>query len=1396
MEMNQNNLFKRNKYCTEIITQLPDFFLLENKMQKIQNDIQSKIFEMSKIIEENTQLESKENTFKNEISNVRKKIIETAIVENNADLYKKILSISKETNSEIKESEISKITNNNEKNPKKQTKETNKSLNLTKMNKLKAKKENKYRKIEHRFLVYDSMDDDENIDNSNSIGYSISPNSYFILIYDVILTAITLYNCFEIPLALTYKEVFCVVKPFSKNLIIYFSELLFILDIFVSFFRGYYNDEYEIILNNKKIILHYLRYNFIFDLYASIPYFYIYSNLCKKIDFKSRILKLPITSKEILIKLVIITKLLKIKKIEDPKNNRALELLYEKLSEIYYLENLFGLTLTNILILLTTHITVCLHIFFGELSYPNWENNSILVNNKTFLSKYISSLYFIVTTITSVGYGDIVCISFAERIFQIFLLAVGLIAYSFIITKFGNYIREENKQKIILEEKENYLEELRKYYPKMSFKLYLRIRNYLKIKYKKNKKNLEINILINNLPDKLRNTMLFTVYDKIVKNFNIFKNCQNSNFILETLNCFVKIVVRKETILIKEGDLINEIYFVHEGRLALEAIVDLNDPLKSLQKYILINFGDIQKEKEENLESFSQNSLSNNLSNFINNRSINDYNSYKRQISLLLNKINVEDGPTLSNIEKNNTNSISDENNKLSISEKDKEIKEISDKNIILKILDIRKNESFGGVYLLLEKPAPLTLRVKSRFSEVFILRKKDAMNIYKSNQNIMKKITKKSYHNLVSIKKLTYKNIKKICLLNGFDQDINKFVSTNTLNSLRNSSIFFTPRNIQNSIIPKSRRNSNFFIIRQSNTNKSLFNKMKLNNVNSKNSNRRSSNFVPHVKYCLNKSNKNLTRLKSCLSNKSNRNKPANKKVIFAKPSLYFQKKSLFNQKKSSFSNPGLIHVKQNIAKKNLAVINNEKENNIYKFLHSDCEVQTKLKNKKTYNFKSDDKINLEMKSKTPSSLTSSLTEHKNELYKVNNNLEKTIEKRTTNITNNDSDKTKVITSKDIKKNLSKKITKKIKRNIRYKKIKKLWEYQKYLLSDKPEKDKMFEESFEQNELQNIDKTNIDGIFNKLLESDSESDDEESNINNYSSYKNLKDYNNNLKCDNNISFNINSSYKNINELSKGKIIKNNKFSKNILHKIKTFIKIEKQKCKTKSEINFPSQLRTQTNLKLNKEKNQNLLNEYSLNNSPFILNDDISSIDTIQKEINEEDSSIFDTFNQEPLYNDDKNYKKETEYENVIRMINFTPKLEFIQNNKKYMTQKNVNLLKNKIKDLNQSKEIKEANKLKNENLDEKKTKLKNNHKKIKNKEKKMQKLNTTNLINRSRNKEQDFKNNQTNINKEISQKSTSLLKYSDNKSTQKKLFDSSTSFNINNKYVTKSDKVKCIIY
>ena len=79
------------------------------------------------------------------------------------------------------------------------------------------------------------------------------------------------------------------------------------------------------------------------------------------------------------------------------------------------------------------HISACMFIFIGKLDYDmnSWMWDSFY-NSMESKDLYITSLYFIVTTTSTVGYGDLSASTMLERIFCILIMLAGVTSFTFI----------------------------------------------------------------------------------------------------------------------------------------------------------------------------------------------------------------------------------------------------------------------------------------------------------------------------------------------------------------------------------------------------------------------------------------------------------------------------------------------------------------------------------------------------------------------------------------------------------------------------------------------------------------------------------------------------------------------------------------------------------------------------------------------------------------------------------------------------------------------------------------------------------------------------------------------------------------------------------------------------
>ena len=393
----------------------------------------------------------------------------------------------------------------------------------------------KNRNLEKKKNIYDSMEDNESEEEYEQDG-KLSPTSNFILIFDSFILFFFFYESFLFPI--TIAKIKCYCKNLDNNsfdnfneYIYYFIDFLFLLDCIISFFRGYYSTSYVLIQNQLLIIKNYLQTDFILDFIEAIPFYSLSKYLCffKRKETICYQYSMPIIY--IVLNLLSLLKMLKIIKINRPKKNMSLDYIYGLVSDNYDAERFIQSFIEVLIFFAIFNIFICVNMFIEKYS-------DIIARDETLFYSYINSFYFLMTTLTTVGYGDQVSQTIPARLFHIIFLTLGSVAYSYIISSIGNFFQNDSHAKIQLNDDLSLLENLRVHYPNLKYKLYTNIQKFLQKKSNRLKKY-DDNVLVSTLPYTLKHSILFTMYKTVVENFNFFKNNHNSAFILQVLTNFI-----------------------------------------------------------------------------------------------------------------------------------------------------------------------------------------------------------------------------------------------------------------------------------------------------------------------------------------------------------------------------------------------------------------------------------------------------------------------------------------------------------------------------------------------------------------------------------------------------------------------------------------------------------------------------------------------------------------------------------------------------------------------------------------------------------------------------------------------------------------------------------------
>ena len=656
-----------------------------------------------------------------------------------------------------------------------------------------------FRKLERKNIIYDSFDDEEN-DELDENTLCVSPNSFVVIFVDTYIAFSTIFCLITLPLHLARNKQFCNNTIFNFNsCLVYITEIIYFIDVIMGFFKKYYNFEEQLINDHSKIINHYLKGNFIFDLISSIPLLSIKILLKPKctifnnIKFSHKYYDCQLNNLSDLWKIIKTIKIIKIL-----NDNVFIKFLYKCIDEFEASEKINTYITYISVVTISLHFATCLNIFISRNSYPNWIT-SLNKQTEPFSKIYVASLYHIMTSVTTVGYGDIVPCSFTEHIFQLIILLIGIIAYSWMVTSISNYINTNNEKYIEYENKLQILEDIKLKNPKIPNNLYIKILRHLHYGKKKRKDN--YNIIFEILPYSLKNLLIYEIYKPIINNFTIFKNTHNSDFVISTIMAFKPFSAVKNDLIVKCGDILEEMIFVKKGKLSIEISINKKYQSQFIELYLSDqffhddkNFLTIQKKIGETniISSFNSTILNHKNSCLMKNST-----TFPNKIDLnLINKassLELEENPLKKiNEQQNKTNDSQDETN--------------------LRILDIRQNEYFGDILMFLGYKSPINIRVKSKNVELFLLSKVDAINISLTYKNIWNRINERSTYNIERIKLQIQKIVKQYCQSLGIKIDKNnKIVKINTDKKIKKVKVVKdeTPKSQQITIISGSNDNN-----------------------------------------------------------------------------------------------------------------------------------------------------------------------------------------------------------------------------------------------------------------------------------------------------------------------------------------------------------------------------------------------------------------------------------------------------------------------------------------------------------------------------------------------------------------------------------------------------------
>lgn len=293
----------------------------------------------------------------------------------------------------------------------------------------------------------------------------IYPDDPFSSFWDIYITLILVFSCMTVP----YRLALIKEDSTSWKFINWFVDVCFLMDITISFNKASFDENYELITDRKLIAFDYFQGWFIIDIVAIIPFDIILGGS----EF-NQVVRIARIGR--MYKLVKLTRLIRVLKIVKDKS-KFLRYIQELFKIGIGLQRFIGSLLAFFILI---HIAACCWIMTANLNDENFEDSWMSgdIQSMPPSEQYLTSIYFTVTTITTVGYGDVSGNTKSEKVFCCFVMIIGVMSFSFFSGSLASIIQFYDCQNAKYREQLSLLNKLFKEY-KLPVQLYSNLKQSL-----------------------------------------------------------------------------------------------------------------------------------------------------------------------------------------------------------------------------------------------------------------------------------------------------------------------------------------------------------------------------------------------------------------------------------------------------------------------------------------------------------------------------------------------------------------------------------------------------------------------------------------------------------------------------------------------------------------------------------------------------------------------------------------------------------------------------------------------------------------------------------------------------------------------------------------------------
>jgi len=380
------------------------------------------------------------------------------------------------------------------------------------------------------------------------IKHPIDPADPFRVSWDALMVLMLVYITITVP----YRVAWDVAAENALWYIETFIDIMFIVDIVLNM-RTAFIREGKLVTNNGQIFKRYARSWFLIDAISVFPIDYIVTSSPSGLLHSVRLVKIGR-----LLRLLKMLKLMRLMKVP---------MLLAKL-EAYFSRGVIQLTRFCLVVLVIDHIMACTFYFVSTLDDDeanSWRADSNVLDKSRF-TQYVAAIYWSVSTVTTVGYGDVVAVSNIERICSMVLMMVGATVYAYFTSNMNVVVASIN---IANTRKNQHMAAVNRFLKDRQVPVHVaeRVRNYYDYLWQK-KLHDHDRIIMEDLSSSLKTDLVLEVYAKLIDKIPLLKG-KHPQFITQMVLSLRLEAYCPGDVIAGIGEVGMSMYFIFSGRVAV-----------------------------------------------------------------------------------------------------------------------------------------------------------------------------------------------------------------------------------------------------------------------------------------------------------------------------------------------------------------------------------------------------------------------------------------------------------------------------------------------------------------------------------------------------------------------------------------------------------------------------------------------------------------------------------------------------------------------------------------------------------------------------------------------------------------------------------------------------------